>query len=96
MEKRDSFFERFFGISQSGSTMKIEVLAGITTFITIAYILILNPQILADPYVIMGDTVMAGKIPMVYLLVLVLVHSLEQYYVRCMLRFHLHRLQEWD
>ncbi len=42
--------------------MKIEVLAGITTFITIAYILILNPQILADPYVIMGDTVMAGKI----------------------------------
>ena len=62
MEKRDSFFERFFGISQSGSTMKIEVLAGITTFITIAYILILNPQILADPYMIMGDTVMAGKI----------------------------------
>ena len=62
MEKRDSFFERFFGISQSGSTMKIEILAGITTFITIAYILILNPQILADPYVIMGDTVMAGKI----------------------------------
>lgn len=62
MEKRDSFFERFFGISQSGSTMKIEILAGITTFITIAYILILNPQILADPYVIMGDAVMAGKI----------------------------------
>ena len=62
MEKRDSFFERFFGISQSGSTMKIEVLAGITTFITIAYILILNPQILSDPYMIMGDTVMAGKI----------------------------------
>ena len=62
MEKRDSFFERFFGISQSGSTMKIEILAGITTFITIAYIFILNPQILADPYVIMGDTVMAGKI----------------------------------
>ena len=30
------FLKRFFGISQSGSTMKIEVLAGITTFITIA------------------------------------------------------------
>lgn len=38
------------------------MLAGITTFITIAYILILNPQILADPYVIMGDAAMAGKI----------------------------------
>mgnify|MGYP000685997816 CR=1 FL=1 len=38
------------------------MLAGITTFITIAYILILNPQILVDPYVIMGDAAMAGKI----------------------------------
>ena len=62
MEKKDGFFERFFGISKNGSTMKIEVLAGVTTFITIAYILILNPQILSDPYMIMGDTVMAGKI----------------------------------
>lgn len=61
-EKKDGFFERFFGISKNGSTMKIEVLAGVTTFITIAYILILNPQILADPYVIMGDAAMAGKI----------------------------------
>ena len=93
MEKRDSFFERFFGISQSGSTMKIEILAGITTFITIAYILILNPQILADPYVIMGDTVMAGKISNG---VFILVHSLEQYYVLCMQRFRLHKLREWD
>lgn len=62
MEKKDGFFERFFGISKNGSTMKIEILAGVTTFITIAYILILNPQILADPYMIMGDTVMAGKV----------------------------------
>ncbi len=62
MEKKDGFFERFFGISKNGSTMKIEVLAGVTTFITIAYILILNPQILADPYMIMGDAAMAGKI----------------------------------
>ncbi len=62
MEKKEGFFERFFGISNNGSTMKIEILAGITTFITISYILILNPQILADPYVIMGDSVMAEKI----------------------------------
>lgn len=45
MEKKDGFFERFFGISKNGSTMRIEILAGVTTFITIAYILILNPQI---------------------------------------------------
>lgn len=42
--------------------MRIEILAGVTTFITIAYILILNPQILADPYMIMGDAAMAEKI----------------------------------
>ena len=62
LEKREGFFERFFGISQSGSNMRTEVLAGITTFITVAYILILNPQILADPFVIGGDMDMASKI----------------------------------
>ena len=38
------------------------MLAGLTTFITIAYILILNPLILADPYYIMGDPEMGQKI----------------------------------
>ena len=68
LEKREGFFERFFGISQSGSNMRTEVLAGITTFITVAYILILNPQILADPFVIGGDMDMALKSPTAYLL----------------------------
>lgn len=54
--------DRFFQVSQNHSSVRTEVLAGITTFITIVYILILNPQILADPYVIMGDAAMAGKI----------------------------------
>ena len=62
MKQKADFADRFFGISQSRSSIKTEVLAGITTFITIAYILILNPQILSDPYVIMGDPVMAEKI----------------------------------
>ena len=62
MEKREGFFGRFFGISQSGSNMRTEILAGITTFITVAYILILNPQILADPFVITGDMAMAAKV----------------------------------
>ena len=42
--------------------MRTEILAGITTFITVAYILILNPQILADPFVITGDVAMAAKV----------------------------------
>lgn len=62
MGKREGFFERFFRVSQSGSTMRTEVLAGITTFITVAYILILNPQILADPFAIVGNADMASKI----------------------------------
>ena len=62
VKQKADFADRFFGISQSRSSIKTEVLAGITTFITIAYILILNPQILSDPYVIMGDPVMAEKI----------------------------------
>ena len=62
LERKTGFADRFFGISQSHSSVKTEVLAGITTFITIAYILILNPQILSDPYLIMGDAAMAQKI----------------------------------
>ncbi|WP_333646211.1 NCS2 family permease [Lacrimispora sp.] len=61
-ENKTNFLDKYFGITNSKSTMRTEVLAGLTTFITIAYILILNPQILADPYMIMGDTVMAGKV----------------------------------
>lgn len=62
MKQETGRIERFFQVSQNHSSVRTEVLAGITTFITIAYILILNPQILADPYVIMGDAAMAGKI----------------------------------
>ena len=62
MNQKTGCIDRFFLVSQNHSSVRTEVLAGITTFITIAYILILNPQILADPYVIMGDAAMAGKI----------------------------------
>lgn len=54
--------DRYFGVTDNNSSIRIEVLAGVTTFITIAYILILNPQILSDPYVILGETVMAEKV----------------------------------
>ena len=62
LKQKTGCVDRFFQVSQNHSNVRTEVLAGITTFITIAYILILNPQILSDPYVIMGDAVMAGKI----------------------------------
>ena len=82
LEKREGFFERFFGISQSGSNMRTEVLAGITTFITVAYILILNPQILADPFVIGGDMDIALKFQTAYLLEPASARLLVQFCVR--------------
>ena len=52
---------RHFQIQQSGSTLRTEMIAGLTTFITAAYILVLNPQIMSAPYA-GTDPSMAGKI----------------------------------
>lgn len=60
--KEESKLNKYFKLRESNTTVKTEILAGLTTFITIAYILILNPLILADPYYIMGDPEMAQKI----------------------------------
>ncbi|MFN0041686.1 MAG: NCS2 family permease [Alphaproteobacteria bacterium] len=38
---------KFFGLEQLGTTVRTEVLAGITTFLTMAYIVIVNPDILS-------------------------------------------------
>ncbi len=40
--------ERIFKLSQNGTTVKTEVMAGITAFMIMAYILAVNPSILAD------------------------------------------------
>ncbi len=40
-------FEKLFKLSESGTNIKIEVLAGITTFMTMAYIIAANPLILS-------------------------------------------------
>lgn len=59
---KTSYLERRFHLRESGTNVRTELLAGLTTFITMAYVLVLNPQILSDPYVIAGDSVMAAKI----------------------------------
>ncbi|EGK11275.1 NCS2 family permease [Psychrobacter sanguinis] len=40
--------ERYFGINGQNTTIRTEILAGITTFLTMAYIIFVNPNILAD------------------------------------------------
>ena len=39
-------FEKFFKLSDNGTNVKTEVMAGITTFMTMAYIIALNPNLL--------------------------------------------------
>ena len=43
-----STLDRYFGIYEKGSDVKTEILAGITTFLTMTYIIFVNPMILAD------------------------------------------------
>jgi adenine/guanine/hypoxanthine permease len=40
--------ERFFALAKNGTTVRTEVLAGLTTFMTMAYIVVVNPIILGQ------------------------------------------------
>ena len=42
--------DNFFGISKMGSNFKTEILAGLTTFMTMVYILIVNANMFGDPF----------------------------------------------
>ena len=43
-----SFLERQFGLKAQGTSLRTEALAGFTTFLTMAYIVIVNPAILGE------------------------------------------------
>ena len=43
-----SFLDRYFRLVENQTTVKHELLGGLTTFITMAYIVVVNPQILAQ------------------------------------------------
>lgn len=40
--------KRYFGLDEAGTTLRTEILAGLTTFLTMAYIIFVNPAILGD------------------------------------------------
>jgi AGZA family xanthine/uracil permease-like MFS transporter len=42
-----SILERIFRLREKNTTVKTEILAGVTTFVTMGYILFVNPNILA-------------------------------------------------
>lgn len=59
-------FEKVFKLSEHQTTVKTEVMAGITTFMTVAYILAVNPSILGstgmDPTAVLLATALASFI----------------------------------
>ncbi|MEE4192764.1 MAG: NCS2 family permease, partial [Halieaceae bacterium] len=44
----ESAFSRFFELRMHGTDVRTEILAGITTFVTMAYIIFVNPQMMAS------------------------------------------------
>ncbi|WP_123053023.1 NCS2 family permease [Clostridium sp. JN-1] len=61
-----TFLDSFFHLSENGTDVKTEVLAGITTFITMAYIIFVNPNILMQAGMnakgLMGDAAVKAGI----------------------------------
>ena len=57
--------ERFFKLKENNTTVRTEVLAGITTFMTMAYILAVNPSLLSaagmDPTAVLIASCLAPK-----------------------------------
>lgn len=45
-KQKSSFLESYFHLKENNSNVKTEILAGITTFVTMAYIIFVNPNVL--------------------------------------------------
>ncbi|AFM41038.1 permease [Desulfosporosinus acidiphilus SJ4] len=56
------FLDGFFHLSELGTNVRTEILAGVTTFVTMAYILFVNPNILKDAGMPMNATFAATAI----------------------------------
>lgn len=63
---KKTFLDSFFHLSENGTNVKTEILAGITTFITMAYIIFVNPNILMQAGMntrgLMGDVALKAGI----------------------------------
>lgn len=54
-KNKEGILEKVFKLSKNNTTVKTEVLAGITTFMTMAYILVVNPDILSKTGMPLGS-----------------------------------------
>ncbi len=55
----NSWFERQFKLSEHGTDVRKEIMAGITTFVTMAYIIFVNPGILSETGMPFGSVLVA-------------------------------------
>ena len=78
--------EKVFKLSENKTDAKTEILAGITTFMTMAYILAVNPSILSA----------TGMIQELYLLPLLWQHLSEHCSWQSLQTIHLHWHLVWD
>ncbi|HEY9857159.1 MAG TPA: NCS2 family permease [Stenomitos sp.] len=60
------WLDRWFRLSERGTTVRTELLAGLTTFLTMSYIIFVNPAILADAGIPKGAAVMATVLASVF------------------------------
>src|SRR5437773_1638185 len=67
-------FERLFALSASGTTVRTEIIAGATTFLTMAYIIFVQPTVLSaagmDPGAVLTATCLASAIATLLMAVL--------------------------
>jgi AGZA family xanthine/uracil permease-like MFS transporter len=66
MSSPDLKLESFFQLGERGTTVSREVLGGVTTFITMAYIIVVNPAILQDADIPRGPSTVATILTAVF------------------------------
>ncbi|MFB3918886.1 MAG: NCS2 family permease [Candidatus Velamenicoccus archaeovorus] len=54
-----SFLEKFFHLRESNTTVRTEVIGGLTTFMTMAYIIFVNPAMISQTGIDFGSAMMA-------------------------------------
>jgi len=58
--------ERLFKLRERGSSVRVEVIGGATTFVTMAYIIVVNPAILAAAGIPVGPSTVATILSAVF------------------------------
>jgi AGZA family xanthine/uracil permease-like MFS transporter len=74
-QPQDSFLERYFKLKEHRTDVKTEILAGLTTFITMAYIIFVNPTFLAAAGIDHGAAITATIIAAAFATILMGVYA---------------------